>query len=251
MDLTESIISSDFQPDRLVKTPGGVVFFDSENRNLGLWASDSVEIKTSFGSHGSDLFDPVDVVANQLDVFVLDQSAHKMVQFDAALNFIQDIPFNIESMYPSQMAMDSRRNFYIFSPETDEIYHSAGLSGQFNLYLDLSRGLVGAACVSDMVINHRDELALMMPCNESVNIHARSGRLIRRYALSISDPIRILPLKQSWVAVNEKGMIQTLGSEPFQLPLNGQRIRDAIIVNNMMWVLSDKGITIYDLVPTP
>ena len=251
MDLTQSIISSDFQPDRLVKTPSGVVFFDSKNRQLGLWVSDSIEIKSSFGSHGSDLFDPVDLMANQLDVFVLDQSAHKIGRFDAALNFIQDISLDNEAIYPSQMTMDSRRNMYIYSPETDEILHSQGLSGQLNLFLDLGRDMDGSPCVFDMRMNKRDELALLMPCQNQVNIHARSGRLIRRFATFVENPIRILPFKQFWLVINQKGMIQVLGSERIQLPMDGQTIMDAIVVNNMVWVLSDKGIIIYDVVTTP
>lgn len=251
MDLTPSIISSEFHPDRLVKTPGGVVFFDSENRQLGLWEADSIQIKSSFGSYGSDLFDPVDVTANQLDVFVLDQTGHKIVQYDASLNFLQDIPLEDETIYPSQMAIDSRRNLYIYSPETDEIRHSQGLSGRLNLFLDMSRDMDGAACVSDMNINHRDELALLMPCKAQMNVHARSGRLIRRYPISIDDPIRILTLDQSWLAVSNKGMIQILGHSPIQLPMEGQEVKDAIVVNNMVWILSDKAIMIYDVSPTP
>lgn len=248
MDLTPSIISFDFQPDRLVKTPRGVVFFDSGSRQLGLWASDSVEIRTSFGSHGSDLFDPVDITGSQLDIFVLDQSAHKIIQFDAALNFIQDISLDDETIYPSQMAMDTRRNFYLYSTETNEIRHSGGLSGQLNLFLDLSSNMDGGTCVSDMAINQRDELALLMSCKAQVHIHARSGRLTRRYSVAVNEPIRILPINQSWIVVDEEGMIQVLGSNPIQLPLEDQIVKDAIVVNNMVWVLSDKGITIYDLV---
>ncbi len=241
MDLTPSIISSDFQPDRLVKTPRGVVFFDSESRQLGLWASESVEIKTSFGSHGSDLFDPVDITGSQLDIFVLDQSAHKIIQFDAALNFN-------ETIYPSQMAMDTRRNFYLYSTETNEIRHSGGLSGRLNLFLDLSSNMDGGTCVSDMAMNQRDELALLLSCKAQVHIHARSGRLTRRYSVAVNEPIRILPINQSWIVVDEEGMIQVLGSNPIQLPLEDQIVKDAVVVNNMVWVLSDKGITIYDLV---
>lgn len=251
MDLTPSIISSDFQPDRLVKTPTGVVFFDSRSRQLGLWASDSVEIKTSFGSHGSDLFDPVDIIASQLDVFVLDQSAHKIVQFDTELNFIQDIALEDETIYPTHMALDSRRNFYLYSPETNEIRHSGGLSGRLNLFLDLSRDMEGGTCVSDMSMNQRDELALLISCQKMVNIHARSGRLIRRYGLAVNDPIRMLPINQSWMVVNEEGMIQVLGNKPIQLPVEDQIVKDAIVVNDMVWVLSNKGITIYDVVTIP
>ena len=66
--------------------------------------------------------------------------------------------------------------------------------------------------------------------------------------MAVNEPIRILPINQSWIVVDEEGMIQVLGSNPIQLPLEDQIVKDAVVVNNMVWVLSDKGITIYDLV---
>ena len=246
--MTQTIISSNFHPDRLVKTPGGVVLFDSENRQLGIWESDSVNIKSSFGSYGSDLFDPVDLVSSQLDVFVLDQSFHKISQFDAELNFIQDIPLDYTAIYPSQMAIDSRRNIYIYSPETYEIFHSQGLSGELKVFLDLNGETSGNPCGTDMALNQRDELALLMSCNKMVNIYARSGRLIRRFSIPMDDAIRILPLNRSWLIINQKGEMQVLDGNMIKLPMVGQSVKDVIVVDGMVWVLGGTALMIYDVV---
>lgn len=247
LDLTQSIITSKFQPDRLIKVPSGVVFLDTKSRQLGIWQADSVEIKSSYGSSESDLFEPVDITVNQLDVFILEQSTSKIARFDASLNFIQDIVIGNQRIYPSHMALDSRRNIFILSPETDEIFYSKNYSSNFNLFLDLSAELNEISCIKDMAINTKNELAVLMLCKDWVGIYSESGRIISRHRIKIDEPFLILYSMQNWLTLNAKGSIQILGKEPIQLVTDGQQVKDAIIENKMLWIMSEKAIVIYDL----
>ena len=98
-----------------------------------------------------------------------------------------------------------------------------------------------------MAINTKNELAVLMLCKDWVGIYSESGRIISRHRIKIDEPFLILYSMQNWLTLNAKGSIQILGKEPIQLVTDGQQVKDAIIENKMLWIMSEKAIVIYDL----
>ena len=45
----------------MAKSPQGIAFMDSEQRRIGLWSADSIDIRGGFGTEEGGLFDPVAV----------------------------------------------------------------------------------------------------------------------------------------------------------------------------------------------
>ena len=232
----------------MAKSPQGIAFMDSEQRRIGLWSADSIDIRGGFGTEQGGLFDPVDMISDQLDIFILDQTENRLSRFDAQFNFISSFDIEFEDvLYPTKLAMDSRRNFYIYSAETHSIYKSSGISGEMSQFLDLNTATGLDHCVSDLTFNRVDDFALLYSCNPTVHLYARSGKLIRRFSIDIPNPFIILSFGSLWLIINEMGQLQLLGKNPIQLPIGSATILDAIINDGMLLVLTDSTLIIYEI----
>ena len=232
-----------------MKSPLGIIFLDSERRRVGLWTKDSIDVRGGFGTEAAGLFDPVDIISSQLDIFVLDQTVNRLIRYDAQLNFISSFNFNVENaFYPSLFSIDTRQNIYIYYPELNNIYRSNGFGGKINHFLDLSSNLNPANCISDLALNNNDELALLYECNGRVSLFSQSGKILRRFNTQIKNPFIILPHNSSWLILNTSGKSQFLDMEPIQLLLDGGSISDAIIDNNTLMLLVNSYLMIYEII---
>lgn len=248
IDLTRNVIGPEFHPYRLVKIPNGLIFLDTQNRRIGSWASDTLLIKGGFGVGESGLFDPVDMVSHQLDVYVLDRTENRISRFDAQLNFIQSIPIAEDDggLFPTSMGIDSRGWLYFYSPETHEIYRSNSNPSQLNTFLDLNTFPTAEDCMASMRFGLKDQFALLYNCINEVHLFSRSGKLERRFKVTIEEPFLILPFHKSWIILNERGDIQFIGETPFTLDIN-KPIMDAIMDGRFLNVLTDKELIIFDI----
>ncbi|MBT3763937.1 MAG: hypothetical protein HOF82_08390 [Candidatus Marinimicrobia bacterium] len=248
IDLTKNVIDSEFEPNRLVKIPNGLIFLDTQNRRIGSWVSDTLLIKGGFGAGESGLFDPVDIVSHQLDVFILDRTENRISRFDVQLNFIQSISFaeNDGGLFPTSMGNDSRGWLYFYSPETHQIYRSNPNSSQLNTFIDLNSFPRTEDCVASMRFGRNDQLALLYNCINEIHLFSRTGKMERRFKVNIENPALILPFQKFWVILNETGDIQFIGETPFALDLN-DALRDAIVDGDFLNVLTDKELIIFDI----
>ena len=249
LDLKKNIVSKDFKPDKLVRSPLGIIFLDSEKRRVGVWSKDTFDIRGGYGTEDAGLFDPVDIISNQLDVFILDQTVNRLIRYDAQLNFISS--FNLDSenaFYPSLFSIDNRQNIYIYYPELNYIYRSSGFGGKIIKFIDLSSNFISDNCISDLAINNADDLALLYKCNKTVNLFSQSGKMIRRFNTEIVNPLIILPFNSSWLIINADGQIQFLDMDPIQLLLDGGKIKDAIIDNNTLILLVNSSLIMYEII---
>ena len=83
------------------------------------------------------MFDPVDILSNQLDNYILDETKSEITRFDNELNFLQTFSLQgDEQIAPRFFSIDSRQNFYFYSLETHSIYKTRSLSGKFDLFLE-------------------------------------------------------------------------------------------------------------------
>ncbi|MEA1880788.1 MAG: hypothetical protein U9N31_00055 [Candidatus Marinimicrobia bacterium] len=222
---------------------------DSERRRLGRWIDDSVHVEGGYGVGDAGLFDPVDMASHHLDIFILGRSENRISRFDPQLNFIQSIPVSNEDggLFPTVMGINSRGWIYVYSPEKNEIYrvdvHSIGL----DRFMDLNTLSGTENCVSAMRFGRNDRLALLLDCVSEVHLFTRSGKLERRFRIEIEDPEFILPIKKSWLILNQKGDAQILGETPFALMKNGVPIQDVMIDEGFFNILTDSELIILDI----
>ena len=195
------------------------------------------------------MFDPVDLLSNQLDNYILDETKSEITRFDNELNFLQIFSLQgDEQIAPRFFSIDSRQNFYFYSLETHSIYKTRSLSGKFDLFLDLLDAGINNECISDFTFNNRDEFVLLFDCLGELYLFSRSGKLIRRFGINVKRPIKVIALEKSWLVLNRDGVIQFIDQDPFDLKMEGLIILDAIVKENMLYLLTESKLIILDLV---
>ena len=195
------------------------------------------------------MFDPVDLLSNQLDNYILDETKSEITRFDNELNFLQTFSLQgDEQIAPRFFSIDSRQNFYFYSLETHSIYKTRSLSGKFDLFLDLLDAGINNECISDFTFNNRDEFVLLFDCLGELYLFSRSGKLIRRFGINVKKPIKVIALEKSWLVLNRDGVIQFIDQDPFDLKMEGLIILDAIVKENMLYLLTESKLIILDLV---
>ena len=195
------------------------------------------------------MFDPVDILSNQLDIYLLDGTDNKIKRYDNQLNYIQS--FSLSGNYfvlPKFFTIDSRQNFYFYSFETNSIYKTRSLSGQFNMYLDLSRSGLNEDCIVDFKFDKNDNFILLFDCIRELYLFSRSGRLVRRFSIDINNPIRAINFNNSWFIINRDGIAQFIDKKPIRLILDEQKILDAISYKDSLYLLTESELIIFEII---
>jgi hypothetical protein len=195
------------------------------------------------------MFDPVDILSNQLDIYLLDGTDNKIKRYDNQLNYIQSFSLSgNDFVLPKFFTIDSRQNFYFYSFETNNIYKTRSLSGQFNMYLDLSRSGLNEDCIVDFKFDKNDNFILLFDCIRELYLFSRSGRLVRRFSIDINNPIRAINFNNSWLIINRDGIAQFIDKKPIRLILDEQRILDAISYKDSLYLLTESELIIFEII---
>ena len=195
------------------------------------------------------MFDPVDILSNQLDIYLLDGTDNKIKRYDNQLNYIQSFPLSgNDFVLPKFFTIDSRQNFYFYSFETNNIYKTRSLSGQFNMYLDLSRSGLNEDCIVDFKFDKNDNFILLFDCIRELYLFSRSGRLVRRFSIDINNPIRAINFNNSWLIINRDGIAQFIDKKPIRLILDEQKILDAISYKDSLYLLTESELIIFEII---
>ena len=195
------------------------------------------------------MFDPVDILSNQLDIYLLDGTDNKIKRYDNQLNYIQSFSLSgNDFVLPKFFTIDSRQNFYFYSFETNNIYKTRSLSGQFNMYLDLSRSGLNEDCIVDFKFDKNDNFILLFDCIRELYLFSRSGRLVRRFSIDINNPIRAINFNNSWFIINRDGIAQFINKKPIKLILDEQKILDAISYKDSLYLLTESELIIFEII---
>ncbi len=195
------------------------------------------------------MFDPVDILSNQLDIYLLDRTDNKIKRYDNQLNYIQSFSLSgNDFVLPKFFTIDSRQNFYFYSFETNNIYKTRSLSGQFNMYLDLSRPGLNEDCIVDFKFDKNDNFILLFDCIRELYLFSRSGRLVRRFSIDINNPIRAINFNNSWLIINRDGIAQFIDKKPIRLILDEQKILDAISYKDSLYLLTESELIIFEII---
>ncbi len=195
------------------------------------------------------MFDPVDILSNQLDIYLLDRTDNKIKRYDNQLNYIQSFSLSgNDFVLPKFFTIDSRQNFYFYSFETNNIYKTRSLSGQFNMYLDLSRSGLNEDCIVDFKFDKNDNFILLFDCIRELYLFSRSGRLVRRFSIDINNPVRAINFNNSWFIINRDGIAQFIDKKPIRLILDEQKILDAISYKDSLYLLTESELIIFEII---
>ena len=185
-------------------------------------------------------YEKMDKISSQL-IFCIFYRFYEILAFSDAF-------FSQISKKSKLFSIDSRQNFYFYSLETHSLYKTRSLSGEFDLFLDLLDAGINNECISDIEFNSRDEFALLFDCIGELYFFSRSGKLIRRYAINVERPIKVIALEKSWIILNRNGMIQFIDQDPVYLEIGELIILDAIFKGNKLYLLTKSELIIIDLV---
>jgi len=240
-------LSSTFVPEVIASSNGQLILLDKKNHRLARMVDDSLHLVGGFGSSKYGLFDPVDIIADQLDIFVLDQSTGRITRLDSRLNFIQFFDFTLdESRYPTVFSIDSRRNIYFYSPDEDIIYKTQSLTSKFDKFVDLNLNPSTANCLKDISIDQKDQIGIIFNCNNELFIYNRAGRLQRKFKIKIKNPLKAFSINNKWSIINTKGQIQFYDNSVINLEISENAIIDLYMDQNQLYVLTKTEIYIFD-----
>ena len=247
INFDELNLSSTFIPEVIASSNVQLILLDKQNHLLARMVDDSLHLVGGFGSSKYGLFDPVDIIADQLDIFVLDQSTGRITRLDSRLNFIQFFDFTLdESRYPTVFSIDSRRNIYFYSPDEDIIYKTQSLTSKFDKFVDLNLNPSTANCLKDISIDQKDQIGIIFNCNNELFIYNRAGRLQRKFKIKIKNPLKAFSINNKWSIINTKGQIQFYDSSVINLEISENAIIDLYMDQNQLYVLTKTEIFIFD-----
>tara|TARA_Y100001960_G_scaffold131334_1_gene139594 strand:+ start:239 stop:1090 length:852 start_codon:yes stop_codon:yes gene_type:complete len=247
INFDELNLSSTFIPEVIASSNVQLILLDKQNHRLARMVDDSLHLVGGFGSSKYSLFDPVDIIADQLDIFVLDQSTGRITRLDSRLNFIQFFDFTLdESRYPTVFSIDSRRNIYFYSPDEDIIYKTQSLTSKFDKFVDLNLNPSTANCLKDISIDQKDQIGLIFNCNNELFIYNRAGRLQRKFKIKIKNPLKAFSINNKWSIINTEGQIQFFDSSVINLEISENAIIDLYMDQNQLYVLTKTEIFIFD-----
>ena len=247
INFDELNLSSAFIPEAIASSNVQLILLDKQNHRLARMVDDSLHLVGGFGSSKYSLFDPVDIIADQLDIFVLDQSTGRITRLDSRLNFIQFFDFTLdESRYPTVFSIDSRRNIYFYSPDEDIIYKTQSLTSKFDKFVDLNLNPSTANCLKDISIDQKDQIGIIFNCNNELFIYNRAGRLQRKFKIKIKNPLKAFSINNKWSIINTEGQIQFFDSSVINLEISENAIIDLYMDQNQLYVLTKTEIFIFD-----
>ena len=236
-----------FSPDLIALYGEQLAFIDKENRTLGMYAYDSLRVIGGYGSSEYSFIDPIDIIIDELDVMVLDESEGKVSRFDLNLNFIQfyDLLPGYP-IYPSVFSIDSRRNIYFFSPDDDILYRRDYSSKKINKFIDYSSNTKSPGCLLDVYINQNDQIGTLFDCSNELHIYNRSGRLQIKYKIELKNPQKSFFINGNWSVIDTVGRIQVSNGLIFDLFIDKKTVLDSYINQNNLYVLTKNKIYIFD-----
>ena len=236
----------DFSPDLIASYANQLVFVDKKNHTIGIYSNDSLRFVGGYGSSEYSFMDPVDVIIDNLDIMILDESAGRVSKFDLNLNFVQ--LYNLKSNYPIYSKLfdiDSRRNIYFYSPEDDILYRRNNNTQKSVKFIDYNLNS-SSYCVSDIFINTVDEIGVLFDCVGELHTYSRSGRLQRKYKADLKKPVKIFFLNDDWAIINSNADIEFLNGSVRSLSIDKEVLVDAYLDQNRLLILTKTSIHIFD-----
>ena len=237
----------EFNPELIAANDSRLVFIDKKNRRLGSYIDDSLHVVGGYGSSSHSFIDPVDIIIDELDIIILDESVGQISRFDLKMNFIQRKSLALDNLvYPTLFEVDSRKNIYFFSPDDGVLFKSNHSTQKIDKFIDYSSISIDQNCLSDIYINNNDQLGILFDCLNELHVYGRSGRLQRKYKVDIKSPQKLMFIDRNWSAINSKGQVQFINEPVLDLAIEKEDVIDSYFDQKSLFILTKTSIYIFD-----
>ena len=239
--------NSEFIPELIAANDSRLVFIDKKNRRIGSYFDDSLRVVGGYGSSSHSFIDPVDIIIDELDIIILDESVGQISRFDFNMNFIQRKSLALDNLvYPTLFEVDSRKNIYFFSPDDGVLFKLNHYTQKMDKFIDYSSISVDQTCLSDIYINNNDQLGILFNCLNELHVYGRSGRMQRKYKTDIKNPQKLMFINRNWTAINSKGQLQFINEPVFDLAIQKEDVLDSYYDQKNLFILTKTSIFIFD-----
>ena len=241
-----------FSPSLITVSNKQIFLLDKKSRILAKINNDSLNTVGGFGGSRYGMFDPVDLIADQLDIFVLEQGTSKISRFDFNLNLIQTFPLSsLEPKYPPFFNIDSKRNILFYSPEDGILFKTESISNKFFNFIDFNLLTDSYDCLLDIAISRNDQCAVIFSCTNELLMFNRNGSLTRRFKLNIKNPFKVSWFDNNWAVFNDMGQLEFQNAQILNIDTEETNIIDIAHENNLLYVLTDSIIKIIEIPKIP
>ncbi len=245
--------NSDLNPRYIaVGSDEKIFLLDPDSRTLATFNKDyQVTYAGGFGHELDAFFDPVDLVVNNLEVIVCDQSDNRLLYFDRQLNYTGSIDlsqFGENYKYPFKMMVDPWGAVLVYFESSNLIGRIANTAQPPVPHIDLENQADPVKCVTAMAISVKGELALLLPCRSQLRLYNRFGRPSGIVPVTLDEPELLVNYLNNWIVINSGGEWQIIPGMSMgnlkNLTQIDHPILDAAVFNEQLYLLTAKDIII-------
>ncbi|NOZ74716.1 MAG: hypothetical protein GXO90_04975 [FCB group bacterium] len=250
--LPAALFSQGIQPDIVQPGPNNtVLLLDRDSKNvIHLTAQGAMTISGGFGQSEESLFDPVDMIVDQMTVNILDRGRNGWVQFDYQLHFLDFFPLAKE-LDPYRFTMDSFGNIFVVGYSDQGIFRKTRIGWDTSLFIDFQYLPQIPEFIQLLVTNNRGELAFLSQNPDQLMVFSSTGRLLYQQAVVEPEQIKgLIFTGDKWLLARQsesKLFFQSGPETEFILP--EKDVRSVVQSDHQIIVLTSNNIRIYQLQP--
>lgn len=236
IDLPTEISNKEFQPTNLSVSTTGYYILDNINRQVAFLSNDNdIVFAGGYGIDNDAFIDPIEILSSQLQVWIVDGTENRLIEFDHNLNYLRTIEF--DPIYPEFSGIDDWGNMLLLSEQEQMIFKTNPQIVNFDNFIDLSIWNDLYGCITDMYIAPDGTLGILTNCNKFIYLFNRLGKLENKFQVEITDSKYLIKLSNEWFLLNTDGQIISIRyNEKVNLPIE-QFILDVAQMDGNLYIL--------------
>ncbi len=245
IDLPVSITNNEFRPTNFCVSATGLYFLDSANRQVVFLSNnDDIVFAGGYGIDNDAFIDPIEILTSQLQVWIVDRTENKLIEFDHKLNYLRTIEF--DQIYPTFSGIDDWGNILLQSEQEQKILKANPPIQNFNEFIDLSMWNDVHDCIKDVHVALDGSIGIMT-CNKSVNLFNRLGKLENKFLIDNADNRFLIKLSNEWFVINTDGQITSIRHDEKVNLILEQTILDVAQMDGSLYLLLSDKILVFDV----
>ncbi len=231
--------------DRIAVNPLKDIYLLDKETGIIIRLDAMGNIRNESGGIGYDdlsFSDPIDIATNGLELIVSDKMANTIAWFDRKLQPISKERHT--EVYPDQLVSDVSGNVFLLSRDRGLIWRRNLSDWDPVKFIDLFVNDYPSECIRDLSTNATGNLGLLY-CNGRIIEYSATGRIVKNYILSIPNATSLIPFKNRWLALGNKGQYEDVeissgtGKFPLENPV------DTAVSNQVIYMLANNHIYVF------
>jgi len=246
IDLPAKIVNNGFQPTNLSVSHTGLYFLDSVSRQVAFLSNEGVVVFAGgYGMDNDAFIDPIEILSSKLQVWIVDRTENKFIEFDYKLNYLRTIEF--DNIYPEFCGIDDWGNVLLLSEQEQKILKANPPIQNFQDFIDISIWNDINACISNLHVSSDGTVGILSNCNNSVHLFNRLGKLENIFHLEKNDSKYLIKLSDSWFVINSVGQITSIQQNEKVAISIEQTILDVAQLDGSLYILVSDKIWVVDV----